>query len=386
MKKIQFSTKKIILCILALLSFLLFLILNGIAQSKAGSLKEQCMAERWSDKKDVAQISCFFSQYACKDKDSILEFEHILDKALVEASIMNESENEGARMWADAYSTVGEITLSSDRSTLSASAIGVGGDFFLFHPLELVSGSYFSGDAVNKDYCMLDEDAAWQLFGSSNIAGQIVFYGNKPLVVAGVVKRPTGRMEEAAGLDSTLVYVSYEVLVPDTGYETDYDPVQGQRGQGGGINHYEIVMPNPVAGFALKMVQEKIGGDPGEMEILENTSRFSLLSRLKLLLETGTRSMNGKAIIYPYWENIARGYEDLLAIMTIFILLFLLYPVIFIIVVFIHWWRHKGFTLGQVARGLKDKAERRMERRRIKRWKKHKKVKNLEEGEWLEWL
>ena len=172
-------------------------------------------------------------------------------------------------------------------------------------------------------------------------------------MVTGVIERQEGRLASAAGLDSTLVYVSYETLE--------------LYGKNNGINHYEIVMPNPVSNFALNHVKENIGVEEKEMEVLENTSRYSLVSRLKLLMAFGTRSMNGKAIIYPYWENIARGYEDIIVLLTGLMLLFLLYPVILLLVVFIRWWRHKGWTLKDVWHWCRDWMERRMEQARERR-------------------
>lgn len=163
-------------------------------------------------------------------------------------------------------------------------------------------------------------------------------------------------MPEAAGLDGTLVYVSYQTLA--------------SYGATSGINHYEIVMPNPVDNFALNHVKEKLGGNERETEVLENSSRFKLLNRLKLIGAFGTRSMNGKAIIYPYWENLARGYEDVIGVLTLFGMIFLLYPTVLGTVFFVIWWRHKGWTLKSVFLKLKDKAERYGEKRRAARQQK----------------
>ena len=345
--------KKYVLSISAGVSFLIFLILLLVSNHMAKKQLSQQMAERWSEEKDVAQVSCFFSPNAGITKDSIEEFEHSMDQALLEASITQESENPGARLWADAYSADGRITLTTDRASLEADAIGIGGDFFLFHPEKLLTGSYFSGNDLMQDYCVLDEDAAWQLFGSNDVAGMTVYISGVPHMVTGVIERQEGRLASAAGLDSTLVYVSYETLE--------------LYGNNNGINHYEIVMPNPVSNFALNHVKENIGVEEKEMEVLENTSRYSLVSRLKLLMAFGTRSMNGKAIIYPYWENIARGYEDIIALLTGLMFLFLLYPVILLLVVFIRWWRHKGWTLKDVWYRCRDWMERRMEQARERR-------------------
>lgn len=345
--------KKLLFGISGAISFILFLILLAVSNHLGKMQTAQQMADRWSEKKDVAQVSCFFSANANITIDRIEEFEHSLEGSLQEASITSESANPSARLWADAYSADGKITLSTDRGMVDADAVGIGGDFFLFHPMQLLYGGYFSGNDVNQDYCVIDEDAAWQLFGSNDVAGMTVYIGKEPHIVTGVIRRPGGRMEDAAGLDSTLVYVSYQTL--------------DRLGKNNGLNHYEIVMPNPVSGFALNLVRENMGMEEKEVEILENSTRYSLLNRLRTAAAYGTRSMNGKAIIYPYWENIARGYEDIIAILTVFALIFVLYPTAIVLVIFIKWWKHKGWTMKDVWYRVKDKWERFWEKRRQNR-------------------
>lgn len=362
--------KKIVLGISGGISFLIFLILLVTTNYLGSSQSSQGAAGRWSSDGDASQVSCFFSVDAGVTEDRIIEFEHTVDSALTEASVLQESENPGARLWADAYSADGQVTISSDKASLSADAIGIGGDFFLFHPLKLLYGSYFSGNDLMQDYCVIDEDAAWQLFGSNDVAGMMVTISGIPHIVTGVVERPSGRLEEAAGLDSTVVYVSYRTLT--------------ELGESNGINHYEIVMPNPITGFAVNYIREQLGADERETEVVENTTRYSLVTRLKMLTQFGTRSMNGKAIIYPYWENIARGYEDILALLTLFELLFLLYPVILGLVFFCIWWKHKGWTMRDVWNKLKDLAERRVEKLRENR--KRKKNGEIDDSRLLEEL
>lgn len=362
--------KKIVLGISGGISFLIFLILLVTTNYLGSSQSSQGAAGRWSSDGGASQVSCFFSVDAGVTEDRIIEFEHTVDSALTEASVLQESENPGARLWADAYSADGQVTISSDKASLSADAIGIGGDFFLFHPLKLLYGSYFSGNDLMQDYCVIDEDAAWQLFGSNDVAGMMVTISGIPHIVTGVVERPSGRLEEAAGLDSTVVYVSYRTLT--------------ELGESNGINHYEIVMPNPITGFAVNYIREQLGADERETEVVENTTRYSLVTRLKMLTQFGTRSMNGKAIIYPYWENIARGYEDILALLTLFELLFLLYPVILGLVFFCIWWKHKGWTMRDVWNKLKDLAERRVEKLRENR--KRKKNGEIDDSRLLEEL
>ncbi|MCR5754466.1 MAG: ABC transporter permease [Acetatifactor sp.] len=346
--------KKIWLYISGGVSFVLFLVLSAIAGHMISDQDTQQMAVRWGNNGErVAQISCFFSPNAQISQDSIEEFEHSIDSKLKEASITSASMNENARQWADAYSADGQITISSDRSTVTLDAIGIGGDFFLFHPLMLLNGSFFSGNDINTDYCVIDEDAAWQLFGSNDVAGMMVNIGGKDHIITGVIRRDDGKLDKAAGLEDTVVYVSYDTLI--------------NLGTCNGINHYEIVLPNPVSGFAYDLVKEGIGYNEKEMHLLENSTRYSLKNRLLTLLAFGTRSMNGKSIIYPYWENVARGFEDILALLLLVQCLLLLYPVILAIVFIVKWWKHKSWTFKSVYLQLKDKMERHMEMRRRKK-------------------
>lgn len=355
--KLRVMKKKLKWGIVSACCFLVFLILFFLTGYLAGSQQDQTVAERWSREDAAAQVSCFFSVKAAMTEDRLIAFEHTVDSALTDAGVVQTSENPGARLWADAYSAGGRITLSTDRMSLTLDALGVGGDYFLFHPLKLRYGSYFSSDDVNHDCCVIDEDAAWQLFGATEVTGMTVFIGGHPHVVTGVVERQTGRLEEAAGLNASLVYVSYETL-EKYGRNT-YN-----------INCYEIVMPNPVQEFAYNYIKKNLGADEAETEVVENSSRFSLMSRIKLIGSFGTRSMNGRTIIYPYWENLARGYEDILLALTFLELLFLVCSVGIALVLFVLWWRHKGWTFKSVRLWVQDKAERLVEKLRALRQRK----------------
>lgn len=355
--------KKIVLGISGGISLLIFLILLFVSDRLGRAQPSQTMAERWSAEGRASQVSCFFSVDSGITEERLMDFRHTVDRALTDASVVQGSENPKARLWADAYSAGGQVTISNGRTSLTAEAVGIGGDFFLFHPLTLLRGAYFSGDDLMQDYCVIDEDAAWQLFGSSDVAGMTVEIGGVPHLITGVVRRPSGRLAEAAGLKGTVAYVSYKTLT--------------ELGNSRGINHYEIVMPNPVTGFAYKYVKEQLGADEKAAEVVENTGRYSLLSRLRLIGQFGTRSMNGRALTYPYWENIARGYADILMVLTLLEILFLAYPAGLALLALCLWWRHRSWTVRSLWRKLSDRAERWAEDRRSgnKKGKKRKKSK-----------
>lgn len=351
-----FSLRKLLFVGSELLCLVIAVILWVIIGGMSSALLPQGAAGRWSKEGDAAQISCFFSVDSGMTEDQIESFRHGLDGALVEASIYSDSLNPEARLWADAYSATGRITISAESgASITSDAFGIGGDFFLFHPLRLLGGSYFSGNDVNQDYVILDRNAAWKLFGSNDIAGMTVYVGGIPHIIAGVVDTEAGKLAEAGGLTGTVVFVSYPTL---NTYGSDY-----------GINHYEVVMPNPVSSYAYNYVKEHIGINETELEVVENSGRFRFINRLKLVKDFATRSMNGKAIIYPYWENIARGYENILALLTVFMLLFIAYPVVTVLVILRRKWKARTWSAKSIFHQCKDRAERRMEKRRLRKKK-----------------
>ncbi|WP_099466750.1 ABC transporter permease [Konateibacter massiliensis] len=336
------TKKQIGLTIVAAVSFLVFIILQIVSVCLVNSLAPQQAAERWDSTGKSAQISSFISDDTTVTPKQLVDVEHGIEAALTEVSIT--AENENARLWIDAYSARGELTVESAQTSITATAIGVGGDFFFFHPLKLVSGSYFSDEDLMKDYIILDEDAAWQLFGSNDIEGMQVTINGMPHIVRGVIERGEGRMNDKAGNGKVTFYVSYDSL-------NKYAAVEG-------INTYEVVMPNPISEFALSTVKEKLGLEEDSVQLVENSKRYSMLPLLTVLSEFGVRSMNQKAIIYPYWENVARGYEDIVAFLLLWKIIFLLIPLTLLVIYVIFRYRHRTWNMRTILdklEGLKEK-------------------------------
>lgn len=325
------TPKQMIFSLTAIFSFVLWLVLTLWIHGKIGGLIDQQAAIRWDEEGKSAQISCFLSEEADFDEMGIMGFEKQLEQSLLEVLPADEQDVEnGKRLFIDAYSSLGKVTVKSEKGSLEADAVGIGGDFFLFHPLQLVSGGYFSGNDLMKDSIILDEDAAWQLFGSSDIAGKSVTIGDVPHYVSGVVKRQEGRFAENAGLKETVVYVSNETL--------------SNYGKSSGINVYEVTAPNPVKGFVYKCVKEKLGVEEEDMIVVENSSRYTPEALIPVILEFGSRSMQNFAVRFPYWENIARAWEDVSALVLLFQFVFLLIPAVIITVFLIIKWKNRNFT------------------------------------------
>lgn len=337
----RFSVKQIVCSLIAILSLLLFFILTIWSSRKVKSLDSQQAAARWDAEGESAQVSCFFSEEVTVDEMQLTGFRLELEKSLKEVLSAEEYANENdRRLIIDAYSSMGKITLVSEKGALEADAVGIGGDFFFFHPLKLVSGGYFSGEDLMKDSVIIDEEAAWQLFGSSDIAGQSVLINNVPHFVEGVIKREDGKLAERAGLDKTIVYVSNETL--------------NEYGIGRGISTYEVVAPNPVKGYVYNKVKEKIGVKEEDMVVVENSSRYSVEALVPVILDFGMRSMQHTAVRFPYWENMARGIEDISALVLLLQFILLLLPIVIVVSFLITKWRKRTFSWRDVERKVID--------------------------------
>ena len=325
--------RKILLLVLMICAAILF---GCVERALGRQLSTQQIASEWSAEDSYAQISCFFSKDAAVTKDYVIQLEQKLKTALQEAS--EDTSDVNGRTLVDCYSTKGELTLYSDRASITARAFGVGED-------------------LNKDGVVIDENVAWQLFGSNNVAGMYVEINGVQYPVRGVVKSDKGYFSDAADEEATTVYVSYEILEGRSGSSTGgmdsaaagtpaagtTDSKGGSYGQSAGttLDSYELLIKNPVQKFGFNALKEALGLDKSSYEIVENSSRFGLMNRFTVLRNFGIRSMNTKNIVFPYWENRARAYEDLAALLLVLELLCLVYPVIFAAGK-IHWlWKHK---------------------------------------------
>ena len=326
------------------LCLLLFLALTIYRSRSTSALQDMHGAERFAPEGGYAQIGCYFAERVTVEPERYREFNYRVESALTTNSIGQDEDHPDARLFLDCYSMEGSVTLVRGRKTVEAKAIGTGGEFFYFHPVELVSGMYYMADALMKDQILIDETAAWQLFGGYDIAGQIVEIGDASYMISGVVRAGTGRMRKAAGGDGALVFLPAEGLRAHGTLRHDADR----------INCYELIMPDPVDGFAAKLIRETLGFDEESMHLTDQTKRFKSFPLLSLLGDFGTRSMTGAAISYPYWENLARGTEDILAVVVVLQALTLLVPVILIVIEIVHRYRRKEWTVHGIVTKIGD--------------------------------
>ncbi|WP_022773517.1 ABC transporter permease [Butyrivibrio sp. AE2015] len=376
--------------ILVIILVVVDLLLGVYSSALISRLPEQAEGQRWSDGRKMTQVSAFFTEDQLIDSDYIRKLEYILQAKMNDVGIIEDDDDEGSdskgpviidtqtldetnadpaleqevddsRLYASCYSAQGIISITFENKTADkVTAIGTEGDFFLFHPLELISGSYYAPDALMKDGIVIDEDLAWQLFGSNDVVGQMVMIGQVPHYVSGVVKREEGKMRKASGQNASIAYISYDSLckygtILSGRTESAEIAEDGTTASKGGINCYEVVMPGPVDGIVAQIVKESAALDDAYISVIDNTERFSFFALLNVIMSYGTRSMWNKAIFFPYWENLARGYEDILATLLLIRLICRTIVVVIIVLFIIRSYRNKKWTVRGIFNDLMEK-------------------------------
>lgn len=306
------SKKKII--IFAAANLLLFVLIGLCLMRSAGiseTLLSQQASQRWEGEGEqrFAQVSCFYPTGKEKSESQINTFRLTIDKKLAEAGI---EEPETGKNWTDAYSSLSTVHAEGERGSSEATAIGVGGDFFLFHPYELLSGSYISDDDLMTDRVVIDRELAWKLFGGTELEGMTIEVEGKQCYIAGVIAREDDKFSQRCFSDEPLIFMRASELSEGT--------------EASDISTYELTMLDPISGFALKTATDGIAGD--DTVVVENSERYSFSAIFGIFKNFGARSIQTKAVAYPYWENAARISEVYVARYYVIIALLGLFPLI----------------------------------------------------------
>ena len=296
-----------------------------------------------------AQLACYLPVDDGKTEDDIRSFRQSLESKMTEQSL---EAAEGGRLYLDAYCGVTNLTVSSENSgSTSVKAVGVGGEFFYFHPLNLRSGSYIKEGDLMDDLVLLDEELAWKLFGGTNLTGLTVTINDVPFVVSGVVSRETDFATEKAYTGDGGLYMSFSAM--------------SRLNENADITAYEVVMPNPITGYARGILSDAFPIGTGD--IVENSSRYSLLHLWDVIKDFGQRSMRLNGVIYPYWENAVRLTEDYAALLLLLTVLLALYPLLTALVLIIRDVR-RAYRFAKVK--IPEKVDEAVEKHREERLEK----------------
>lgn len=286
--------------------------------------------ERWSSNGDsFAVVNMYTEEGSAISSDKVLSWANSIDSALLEASV---NPNEGARSWAYTYGTSTTVSVQGSKSTVTAATIAADGDFFVFHPMKMLYGSYFLNDTSNPMGIVIDRDLAWKLFGAENIVGMTVSISGEEFTVSGVCEP-----ESDSGIYGYTYGTRPRMYMSYTGYTKTV-------GNDNSVTIFEAALPNSVKSFAKNIFDGVVQMNEETTEIVEVTDRFSLKNRfnnMKVLKYSWIRS---DKIEYPYWENEAKVYDFFAAILMMFEIAFLVLFVISI-VISITLFKHSNYSV-----------------------------------------
>ncbi len=316
----RFNSKTLIKILIAV-DILLILITAFICFRQSERVKRiysQQAAERWESKDmEFAEVSVYYSNARNSGKKEIEEIRNNIMKKLDEDELLDSSSPSDKRAFIDAYSGFTEMRVEKGDNQITGKIYGVSDDFFLIHPIPLLAGNYINpvektneiGDGIDPYQIILDENMAWNLFGSVDVAGMKVWINGKVFTVMGVVEASQNKTEEMA-------YGNFDAaFIPFAAFDKMKQKVS--------INCYEAVLPEPIKGYAQSAIgkatdivvdpeEENDGTEPrstlsfGDSEVVINTGRFGVSALYKYLKNKKYMSMHTTEIAYPYWENVAR--------------------------------------------------------------------------------
>ena len=343
-----------VLAIIGAVCLLLSMVCYARFYYLAHMLDSQREAERWQGDGDLAfkQISCFLPANRLITLEDVSAFRTSAMRALIDASMDIGGD---AQLMLDCWSTTARLNIYSAHGRGEVGVIAVGGNFFDFHPLHLLSGDYIRQTDLMEDRILLDEEVAWLLYGGTELQGMEVRIGERIFTIAGVVEREKDSATKRAFLDEMGIYMRYDALL--------------EMDENTGISCYEFVLAEPVEGFAMNVAQEKFPIRGGE--IVCNTTRYDLDRLLGFVLKFGSRSTQTTGVLFPYWENAARLTESWSSFYAVYTILLAIFPVggfIIWVIRLIHRGRRK--LEREILPEARDRTEEAIRVQKRKRWER----------------
>lgn len=317
MRDIIFKHKRYVIFVLCILFVLAS---HGYRVRIANNISTEKPWERWSGS-DInnGYVAAYIPEKEGLDEDTIIGYTGTYKTSLQEESF---EESDKKRLYVDAYSCEARLEVSKELGStpVKVNVTAVGGDFFLFHPMQLLSGNYIDGDDLMHDGVVLDENTAWSLYGSPDIQGKTCVINNKYYYIAGVVKASDSKYAERTYGSRSRMYMHFDE------YKKLDDTAK--------ITTYEMIYPELITGRAETMMKslfniqdaaEQVEGsieNESSVEIVDMTRRFNFTRLLGVAKDYGYRSSGTKGILYPFWENECRMAEDYAAIGAVLELIF----------------------------------------------------------------
>lgn len=346
----KIGTRAFVITLIALFCLICSGVFWSMSKNMSDSLYDQQAARFWmngNSEFNYAQVSAFFATGTGFGIEQVMQFRDKLEAKMEENSI---TVTGSARYWVDAFSTTNSLSVSNeDNVSTNVLATGVGGDFFFFHPLEMLSGQTLNPNDVTKDIILLDWDVAWRLFGSFDVVDAPVTINSKTYYVGGVFKKEVGWPGKLTYGETGRIYMSYEAMENIFGNNVE-------------ISTLEIVAPNMVSGIAKSMMEDCISIDDTQRFIVDNSARFNTLNMLREIKNITANLMQTKAIALPHWENAARVAEVYAQVFLLLSLSFLVFPIISFVMLIVAGYKR----LGKLKDWIVNKSDEMRRRRRDK--------------------
>jgi len=310
------------------------------------SQKSQIAAELWAGDSGntYRQISCFAvgqtqadggpDKVLSSDRSlgiqDILTIRKSLDTIVKESSGMDTGKGNDSntpeveitnKLWIDAYSADAKCTVERKATELQAEAFsevmltGVSGDYYLFHPLQMVDGAFLSDDTLDSKKIVLDKELAFKLFRTYNVVGSKVSINGRSYTIVGVVRHADNKIDRKAYGDYLRAYVFFDELAylsaPDPEKEVSAEPDSSNLA----IMCYEVVLPNKLRNIALQNLitsMEAAGKTEKNFLFVDNTNRFSLLRLYDTVFPIGENTDHRMLFKLPFWEVSAQTAESIL--------------------------------------------------------------------------
>lgn len=241
------------------------------------------------------QESVYFSGSEGKSEVDAFMLRRQMEKTLKDQAAL--SDDAAGRQWIDCAYAETETSIYNGRVYTDVIATGVWGDYFVFHPEELLYGSYFSESDPNIDIIVLDDLASWNMFGSMDTVGREVLINGRNYRIRGVVRAPDiqDRIARTAYGVKPHVYVPYQAM-------KDFSPYSA-------LSVYEYCIPEKVRDFGRIVAEEVFKTQYDKGNTVEQSKRFDLIELVKGVRDIPTTAMRISTFAYPWSENTVRAAE-----------------------------------------------------------------------------
>lgn len=225
--------------------------------------------------------------------------------------------------WTDCYSTFFEAscaydyeqTINGETSIKSipfnADIVAVGGNYKAFHPFEFLCGGFLPVDEIDPNICVINDNLAWTLFKSYDIAGRKLNILGEDYQIIGVVAENSTSIDKLTGAAANRIYCYYSKMesLNQKGFfsigSSEENPIIDPLA----ILCYEAMLPEIVSGVAksdmLSSLPSYNASNP-QYVIVSNTGRFNPINVYKENMPIGSSDQKYGSFVFPYWEKAAR--------------------------------------------------------------------------------